>query len=79
MKRGITTGVSNSVIDEAYQTAKDAGAEGGKILGAGGGGFLMFLAPPDKHDAIRHALGRLRETRFQFFAQGSHILYWFTD
>ncbi len=57
LKRGLAPGVSTELIDQAYAAAIAAGAQGGKLLGAGGGGFLMFLAPPARHDAIRAALG----------------------
>lgn len=73
IKRTINSGVTNALIDEAYDAAMAAGAEGGKILGAGGGGFLMFLAPPERHPAIRAALASLRETPFRFAPQGSSI------
>jgi D-glycero-alpha-D-manno-heptose-7-phosphate kinase len=75
IKRQMTSGVTNAFIDEAYQTAMDAGADGGKLLGAGGGGFLMFVAPPDRHDSIRCALKQLRETPFRFVQQGSSIIF----
>jgi D-glycero-alpha-D-manno-heptose-7-phosphate kinase len=75
LKKGLTAGVSNGTIDQAYEAARRAGAEGGKLLGAGGGGFLMFLAPPERHDAVRTALGALRETPFKFAAQGSSIIF----
>lgn len=75
LKKHMTSGITNSFIEEAYQAAIDAGAEGGKLLGAGGGGFLMFFAPPERHDAIRHALQRLRETPFRFAPQGSSIIF----
>ena len=75
LKRGLAAGVSTGLVDEAYAAALAAGAEGGKLLGAGGGGFLMFLAAPDRHDAIRTALGSLRETPFRFAGQGSKIIF----
>ena len=75
LKKQIVSGATCAVIDEAYQAAIDAGAEGGKLLGAGGGGFLMFLAPPERHDSIRGALPRLRETPFRFAADGSRIIF----
>ena len=75
LKKQIVSGATCAVIDEAYQAAIDAGAEGGKLLGAGGGGFLMFLAPPERHDSIRVALRRLRETPFRFAADGSRIIF----
>ncbi len=75
IKKQMTDGITNTLIDAAYQAAIDAGAEGGKLLGAGGGGFLMFLAPPERHDSIRRALRALRETPFRFAPQGSSIIF----
>ncbi len=75
LKRGLASGVSNEAIDLAYDVALAAGADGGKLLGAGGGGFLMFLAPPERHDAVRAALGGLRETPFAFASHGSRIIF----
>lgn len=74
-KRALNSGVTNALIDQAYDAAMAAGAKGGKILGAGGGGFMMFLAPPARHDAIRAALRPMRETPFTFAAQGSNIIF----
>lgn len=74
-KRQLANGVTNGLIDQAYQSAINAGAEGGKLLGAGGGGFLMFLAPPERHDSIRCALKPLRETPFRFVTHGSRIIF----
>lgn len=62
LKRAITPGISSREIDVNYQKAIDAGAWGGKLCGAGGGGFLMFMAPPEKHEAIRRALPLREET-----------------
>jgi len=75
IKRQMANGISNTLIDEAYQAAIDAGAEGGKLLGAGGGGFLMFYAAPERHGSIRRALASLRETPFRFALQGSSIIF----
>lgn len=75
LKRGLAPGVSNDVVNGAYSAAIAAGAEGGKLLGAGGGGFLMFYAPPARHNAIREALRSLRETSFAFAPQGSSIIF----
>jgi len=74
-KKQLVSGVTCDVIDEAYQAAIDAGAEGGKLLGAGGGGFLLFLASPERHESIRNALRRLRETPFRFAPHGSRIIF----
>jgi len=75
IKKRLTNGISNTTIDDAYQAAIDAGAKGGKLLGAGGGGFLMLYAEPAHHDEIRRALISLRETPFRFAAQGSSIIF----
>jgi D-glycero-alpha-D-manno-heptose-7-phosphate kinase len=75
VKRQMTSGITNGLIDGAYQAAIDAGAEGGKLLGAGGGGFLMFFASPQRHDAIRRALHPLREVPFRFAPHGSNIIF----
>lgn len=75
IKKQIADGVTSAVIDQAYEAARGAGAEGGKLLGAGGGGFLMFLAPPERHEDIRRALAPMRETPFGFAAHGSSIIF----
>jgi D-glycero-alpha-D-manno-heptose-7-phosphate kinase len=75
LKRGLADGITTTDIDRAYQAAIDAGAEGGKLLGAGGGGFLMFFAPPARHQAVRCALRSMRETPFRFAPQGSRIIF----
>jgi D-glycero-alpha-D-manno-heptose-7-phosphate kinase len=74
-KRQIVNGVTTPFIDQAYEAGLNAGAEGGKLLGAGGGGFLMFFASPERHDSIRRALRPLRETPFRFAAHGSRIIF----
>jgi D-glycero-alpha-D-manno-heptose-7-phosphate kinase len=75
LKRGLAGGISNAAIDQAYDAALAAGAQGGKLLGAGGGGFLMFLAPPSRHAAVRAAMGGLRETPLAFASHGSKIIF----
>jgi D-glycero-alpha-D-manno-heptose-7-phosphate kinase len=74
-KKQIADGISNGLIDQAYEAAIRAGAEGGKVLGAGGGGFLMFLAPVELHNSIRTALQSMRETTFRFVPHGSRIIF----
>ena len=74
LKRGITDKVSTGQIDDWYARALTAGAEGGKLLGAGGGGFLLFWAPKDRHEAVRHALSDLRHIPFSFESEGSKII-----
>ncbi len=73
LKRTLAEGISDSELDELYARALAAGATGGKLLGAGRGGFLLFLAAPERHAAVRAALADLRETPFRFAANGSHI------
>lgn len=75
LKRSLTPQVSTGQIDTWYQRARKAGAIGGKLLGAGSGGFLMFYAPPDRHEAITRALKDLRPTPFGFEPQGSKIIF----
>ncbi|HWD63592.1 MAG TPA: hypothetical protein VG405_00335 [Solirubrobacteraceae bacterium] len=76
LKRGLGGGVSNSGIDGFYAAATDAGATGGKILGAGAGGFLLLFAPAERQPAVRAALGSLREVPLRFSSRGTHIMVW---
>lgn len=73
LKRSVTSAVSDAQIDSWYELARDAGAAGGKILGAGAGGFLLVFASPDRHDKIRAALPELREVPLRFAAHGTQI------
>jgi D-glycero-alpha-D-manno-heptose-7-phosphate kinase len=75
LKRGLAEGISNAHVDNWYQLAKANGATGGKLLGAGAGGFLMFVAPPERHDDITRALA-LRQVKFGFEASGARILFY---
>lgn len=74
-KRKLASGISNSRIDEWYERARKSGAIGGKITGAGGGGFLLLYAPPNQHGEILQALPELRPVPFRFEPQGSKIVY----
>lgn len=76
LKRGVNAAVSNDAIDQIYQTAKQAGALGGKLLGAGGGGFLLFYVQPEKQAKVRRALENLKEIPFQFENGGARVLYY---
>ncbi|WP_127717821.1 kinase [Halobacteriovorax sp. HLS] len=75
IKRGLTKIISNSYIDDAYEIAIKNGAYGGRLLGAGGGGFMMFIAPPEKHQQIKEALAKNIKVwvPFKFEYLGSHI------
>ena len=75
LKRSIVDTISSSQIDDWYAAARKAGATGGKLLGAGRGGFLMFYAPRERHEAIAAALGKLRRVEMRFEPQGSKILF----
>jgi D-glycero-alpha-D-manno-heptose-7-phosphate kinase len=76
LKRDMAPGVSTSEIDDWYDTARKHGAVGGKILGAGAGGFLALFAPEDRHEAIRHALPKLRAISVDFERTGSQIIFY---
>ena len=75
MKRSLASGISNTPIDYWYERARQHGAIGGKILGAGGGGFLLLYAPVEQHEQIKSALPDLRHVPFHFEPQGSKIIY----
>jgi len=74
-KKQLASSVSNSVIDEIYQEAQKAGAWGGKITGAGAGGFLLLYCPPSKQDDVRHALRRLTELPFALARDGTKVIF----
>jgi len=74
-KRRLATNISNNRIDSWYEGARAAGAIGGKLLGAGGGGFLLLYADPAYHTNICRALPELRPVPFHFCPQGSKVIY----
>jgi D-glycero-alpha-D-manno-heptose-7-phosphate kinase len=74
-KKSLAKGISDEHIDQLYEEALAAGAVGGKITGAGGGGFLLLFVPPDKQWSVRNALAELREIEFKLEPQGSKIIY----
>lgn len=74
MKRSLASKITNTQIDEWYDLALQAGAYGGKLCGAGGGGFLLFVAPPECHDAIRQQLIGMREEPIRFEPHGVRTL-----
>jgi D-glycero-alpha-D-manno-heptose-7-phosphate kinase len=76
LKKSLAAEITTSEIDEWYALAKQAGAIGGKILGAGAGGFLLFYAPEDRHEAIERSLPFLRRIPFSFEPDGSKIIFY---
>jgi len=73
-KKELAGGVSNPTIDEIYEKAMASGALGGKLLGAGGGGFLLFYCPKEKQDYLKNQL-RLNPFEFNFEHDGSSVIY----
>lgn len=76
LKRGTGSRVSTGPIDELYARGMAAGALGGKLLGAGGGGFLAFFAEPDARDSVRRALSDLLYIPFEFESDGTRVVYY---
>ncbi len=75
LKKSLVVSISNPEIDDMYNRAMDAGASGGKICGAGGGGFLLMYVPKDKQDKVRSALSDYRELPFMLDSFGSRIIF----
>jgi D-glycero-alpha-D-manno-heptose-7-phosphate kinase len=75
LKRALADGITTEAIDDWYQRARRHGAIGGKLLGAGGGGFLLLYAHPDRHAEIRAALPELRPMPLSLEPQGSRIIF----
>ena len=75
IKRELAEGISTPEIDKIYNLALKNGAWGGKILGAGGGGFLLIMAPPEKHNKIKQALKPYNAIPFDFSESGSKIIF----
>jgi D-glycero-alpha-D-manno-heptose-7-phosphate kinase len=76
IKRNLTSRITNERIDEIYRAAKKAGALGGKLLGAGGGGFMLFLVEPEHQALVRRSLKDLLWVRFAFERDGSRIIHY---
>ena len=73
-KRGLSSEVTNSVVDALYKQARENGAIGGKIIGAGGGGFLLLFVPPPVQSRVRESLSELLHVPFRFESNGSQII-----
>lgn len=74
LKRGLASRITNPQIDNWYSAALDAGACGGKLCGAGGGGFLMFVVPPERRETVRLALHGLNEMPVHYESYGSQLV-----
>lgn len=79
LKRGLSDKVSTSAIDDIYDSAKSAGATGGKLLGAGGGGFMLLFVKPELQQQVKEKLGSLLQIPFKFEPQGSRIALYQPD
>jgi len=76
IKRGLTNKITTSLIDEIYETGRRAGAVGGKLLGAGSGGFILFFVRPELRSNVRRELSNLLHVPFKFEGIGSHIIFY---
>lgn len=74
LKRSLTSKISSSSIDQTYEAGLSAGALGGKLLGAGGGGFMLFFVPPERKAALRMRLKSLLCVPFSFSSRGSDVV-----
>ena len=74
-KRQLADRISNHAIDALYEKALDAGAIGGKIAGAGGGGFLLLYCPPDRQGTVRQALSEMKELPFALERDGTKVIF----
>ena len=78
-KQAISEKISNDAISELYNAARDSGAIGGKITGAGGGGFMLLFVPPQFQPAVREKLNRLIHVPFNFETAGSQVIFYDRD
>ena len=74
-KRDLSAEITNARVDEIYEGARSVGAIGGKLLGAGGGGFMVLFVPPDQQEAVRQKLSSLISVPFEFEFSGSQIIF----
>jgi D-glycero-alpha-D-manno-heptose-7-phosphate kinase len=75
LKRSLGFGISMERVDAWYDQARKLGAQGGKLLGAGGGGFLLLVAPKERHNLIRDALGNPRELTLDIDRRGGRVIF----
>ena len=76
LKRGISGGISTDSIDGLYSAGIEAGALGGKLLGAGGGGFLLFYVEEDKRECVKKAMEDLLYVPFEFENSGTRVIHY---
>ncbi|NUN93002.1 MAG: kinase [Verrucomicrobiae bacterium] len=76
VKRSLSSAVTNPEVDAIYAVARRAGALGGKLTGAGGGGFMLLFVPPERRAKVRKALGKLLHIPFRFDFHGSQIIFY---
>lgn len=76
LKRELSSAISNSVVDGIYSMAIESGAIGGKLLGAGDAGFMIFFVPPDKQEGVKQALAQYLRVPFSFETEGSIIIHY---
>ena len=74
LKKSLAAGISNPLIEDVYRRAMAAGATGGKLLGAGGAGFMLFYVPENRQIDVRYALSNLREMKFEMDNSGATIV-----
>ena len=75
LKQKLSSGIGNERVTKYYNLAIDAGAKSGKLLGAGGSGFLLFYVEPSDQKEVRRVLGDLKELELEFDTEGSRIVY----
>jgi D-glycero-alpha-D-manno-heptose-7-phosphate kinase len=75
LKQQLASAITNPEINECYETALKNGATGGKLLGAGGGGFMLFYCPKDNRSKLINSLSKLRKFDFAFESKGSTVIY----
>jgi D-glycero-alpha-D-manno-heptose-7-phosphate kinase len=75
IKRKLASGVSNDQIDNAVESALNAGASGAKVTGAGGGGFLLVICPAENQRSVRESLCKLRELPIKLDRHGSRVVF----
>ena len=79
LKRGLTDRISTPLIDQIYEAARRSGATGGKLLGAGGGGFLLLYVEPESQESVKETLKDLLQVPVHFESSGSRVIFYEPD